>query len=294
MKFYFLTGIPRAGHTLFGSIMNQNPDIKVTANSTVMDIVRNVDKARYTDTFENFQDHKSLDNVIENIYPNYYKDWNCKYIIDRNYLGLNLNEASNGIELLKKAIKNEIKIIVLLRDILPVLQSIIKNARENPFIPAFGSPKDLHNTGYALPKDCSDESICATLASKNGLIHKSFMNVRLLFNSIFKDNLHFIYYNDLVEDPQATIDGVYKFLDIPVFEHRFENLSQYEANGIVYDDTNTEFGVGFHKIKEDKISFTEHKPLPKSVVEKYGNLNLLKGLINEDKRQRLELVRQVA
>ena len=130
MKFYFLTGIPRAGHTLFGSIMNQNPDIKVTANSTVMDIVRNVDKARYTDTFENFQDHKSLDNVIENIYPNYYKDWNCKYIIDRNYLGLNLNEASNGIELLKKAIKNEIKIIVLLRDILPVLQSIIKNARK--------------------------------------------------------------------------------------------------------------------------------------------------------------------
>ena len=276
MKFYFLTGIPRAGHTLFGSIMNQNPDIKVTANSLVMDMVRNMDEARHMDVFKNFPDHKSLDNIIENIYPNYYKDWNCKYIIDRNYLGLNLKYAPSKIELLKKAIKNEIKIIVLLRGILPVLQSIIKNVRENPFIPPFGSPKNIYK-GYALPKDCSDESICATVASENGLVYKSFMNIKLLSNSILKDNLHFIHYNDLIEDPQAAIDSAYKFLGIPVFKHRFENFSQYEVNGISYDDTNTEFGEGLHVIK-DKLSLTEHRPLPNNVVEKYGNLNLLNGI----------------
>ena len=276
MKFYFLTGIPRAGHTLFGSIMNQNPDIKVTANSLVMDMVRNMDEARHMDVFKNFPDHKSLDNIIENIYPNYYKDWNCKYIIDRNYLGLNLKYAPSKIELLKKAIKNEIKIIVLLRGILPVLQSIIKNVRENPFIPPFGSSKNIYK-GYALPKDCSDESICATVASENGLVYKSFMNIKLLSNSILKDNLHFIHYNDLIEDPQTAIDSAYKFLGIPVFKHRFENLSQYEVNGIVYDDTNTEFGERLHIIK-DKLSLTEHRPLPKNIVEKYGNLNLLNGI----------------
>ena len=276
MKFYFLTGIPRAGHTLFGSIMNQNPEIKVTANSLVMDMVRNMDEARNMNVFKNFPDPKSLDNVIENIYPNYYKDWNCKYIIDRNYLGLNLKYAPSKIELLKKAIKNEIKIIVLLRDILPVLQSLIKNVRENPFIPPFGSPKDAYK-GYALPKDCSDESICATVSSEHGLVYKSFMNIKLLSNSILKDNLHFIHYNDLIEDPQTAIDSAYKFLGIPVFKHRFENLSQYEANGIAYDDTNTEFGEGLHVIK-DKLSLTDHNPLPKNVVEKYGNLNLLNGI----------------
>jgi hypothetical protein len=276
MKFYFLTGIPRAGHTLFGSIMNQNPDIKVTANSLVMDMVRNMDEARHMDVFKNFPDHKSLDNIIENIYPNYYKDWNCKYVIDRNYLGLNLKYAPSKIELLKKAIKNEIKIIVLLRGILPVLQSLIKNVRENPFIPPFGSPKDIYK-GYALPKDCSDESICATVASEHGLVHKSFMNVKFLYDSILKDNLHFIHYNDLVEDPQTAIDGAYKFLDIPIFKHRFENLSQYETNGIAYDDTYTEFGEKLHSVK-DKLSLTEHNPLPKNIVEKYGNLNLLNGI----------------
>ena len=36
-EIFFLSGLPRAGNTLFGSLMNQNPDVAVTVNSITAD-----------------------------------------------------------------------------------------------------------------------------------------------------------------------------------------------------------------------------------------------------------------
>ena len=38
-KIYYLIGMPRAGNTLFGSLLNQNPRVRVTANSIVPEIM---------------------------------------------------------------------------------------------------------------------------------------------------------------------------------------------------------------------------------------------------------------
>ena len=41
-KVFFLVGLPRAGNTLLSSILNQNSDIAVTANSITADILYNL------------------------------------------------------------------------------------------------------------------------------------------------------------------------------------------------------------------------------------------------------------
>ena len=38
-EIFFLNGLPRAGNTLFASIMNQNPKVAVTANSITADMM---------------------------------------------------------------------------------------------------------------------------------------------------------------------------------------------------------------------------------------------------------------
>jgi hypothetical protein len=63
-KIFFLLALPRSGNTLFGSIMNQNPDIAVTANSITLEIMKDVFLLKQTDVFKNYPDHKSLDNVF--------------------------------------------------------------------------------------------------------------------------------------------------------------------------------------------------------------------------------------
>ena len=90
-KLFFLVAQPRSGNTLFASIMNQNKEIAVTANSVTLEIMKDLFFLKQTDVFQNFPDHKSLDNIIDNVFNNYYKDWPQEIIIDpRNVLKGNL------------------------------------------------------------------------------------------------------------------------------------------------------------------------------------------------------------
>ena len=75
--------MPRSGNTLFASIMNQNPEIAVTANSITLEIMKELFLLKKIDTFQNFPDEQSLDNVMDEVYNLYYKNWNYKTIIDR-------------------------------------------------------------------------------------------------------------------------------------------------------------------------------------------------------------------
>ena len=74
-KLFFLIALPRSGNTLFTSIINQNSDIACTANSVTLEIMKNLFLVKTTDTFKNFPDYKSLDNVMDNVFTNYYQQW---------------------------------------------------------------------------------------------------------------------------------------------------------------------------------------------------------------------------
>ena len=62
---FFLHGLPRAGNTVFSSIMNQNPNVAATANSICADMMGELFMLKHTDIFKNFPDHKSFDNVAK-------------------------------------------------------------------------------------------------------------------------------------------------------------------------------------------------------------------------------------
>ena len=104
---FFLVSLPRSGNTLFTSIINQNPDIACTANSLTLDIIKDLFLLKQTDIFQNFQDYKSLDNILDNVYDLYYKDWPQRVIIDRGPVTLSGNPGN--FELIKKHYKRPFK-----------------------------------------------------------------------------------------------------------------------------------------------------------------------------------------
>ena len=57
-------GFPRAGNTLLGCILNQNPRINATANSVLPEIMFSINNIKFYDTaYNNFPDeslHKAL------------------------------------------------------------------------------------------------------------------------------------------------------------------------------------------------------------------------------------------
>ena len=82
---------------------------------------------------------------------------------------------------------------------------------------------------------------------------------------------------------KQTIEGIYDFLGIYRFNHRYTNLDQFYINGMKYDDKIV--GEGLHTIETNSINsnnYNEFKEnvndiLPKIIIEKYNNLNFWKG-----------------
>ncbi len=253
----FLIGLPRAGNTLFASIMNQNPKIAATPNSIVNEICRYTEKIKRGEQFLNFPYSDSLDNVLSNIFSNYYQNWNYDYIIDRGPWG-----APPNLNFLKNYLGQEIKIIILVRDLKEVLASFLKHSYEHP--------DSFVNKGWAK----TDEEKCDMLMSKEGIIVTELIGIHHLTQlDRNKKYAHLIEYNNLVDKPKETIDGVYKFLDIPPFEHHFDKFEQLSVQGQYIDDTVV--GKGLHTIKENGLIKTKHNPLPQKVLDNFEEkLNL--------------------
>ena len=256
-KIFFLAGLPRAGNTILTSILNQNPDICCTPNSITLEIIKELFLLKKTDVFHNFPDHKSLNNVLDSVFNNYYKDWNYKYIIDRGPAG-----TIGNLELVKKYLDPNIKIIFLVRPILEVLASWMDWANKTP-------------NNY-LKKEGTPTQACHALMNKNGQIIKELKCMENLLKLKNKHHVHFVNYDEIVNKPKETIDGIYKFLGIPKYKHRFKNFKQVEVNGLRYDDTI--FGKDMHTIKTKSLTKTKRditKILPTEIIQKYGQIKFI-------------------
>ena len=252
-KLFFLVAMPRSGNTLFASIMNQNPNLVCTANSITLEIMKDLFLLKQTDVFYNYPDHQSLDNVLDSVYVNYYKDWPQKYIIDRGPVMTKGNFA-----LMQKHFKKPFKCVVLLRDVLDVLASYMKWYTEEPT--AFPNRYNLKN----------DEEKLSKLMNKNGAVAKDLDAIKNAFN--YPELCHFIKYDDLVQNTEQEIRKVYNFLNIPYYPHQFQNLQQININGLGYKDGVV--GKNMHTIRNEiKKEYNPYiEKIPQRIREKYEHI----------------------
>ena len=256
-KIFFLLALPRSGNTLFGSIMNQNPDIAATANSITLEIMKDIYLLKNSDVFHNYPDHKSLDNVLSNVYTSYYKDWDCKYIIDRGPI-----MTPGNLMVMKQHLGQPVKCIIIWRDLMDVLASYIKWFENEPT--AFPNRYGKKNIEEKL----------WMLMNKDGGIAKELIAIQNALKPENKHMCHFLKYNDLVSNPEIEINKIYDFLEIPKFNHNFNTLNQFQVNGMSYDDRIV--GNKMHTIKTElKLEDNPYKAMiPQSIINKYGHIKL--------------------
>ena len=251
-QIFFLCAMPRSGNTLFASLMNQNPEIAVTANSITLEIMKDLFLLKKIDTFQNFPDEQSLDNVMDEVFNLYYKHWNYKVIIDRGPVC-----TSTNLKLMKKHFKQPIRCIVLVRNLLDVLASYIKWFETEPT--AF--PNQFKTIEEKLSK----------IMDKNGAVAKALMSIQYLLKH--PEMAVFIKYDDLVVNPEKELRKVYTFLNLPYYQHQFTNLNQITVNGIQYNDSIV--GKNMHTIRTEKIMKVENeykKLIPERFIKEYGHI----------------------
>ena len=252
-KLLFLVAMPRSGNTLFASIMNQNPEIAVTPNSITLEIMKDLFLLKDTDVFQNYPDHKSLDNVLDVVYDIYYKDWPQRIIVDRGPV-----MTPGNFQLMQKHFKRPFKCIVLLRDLMDVLASYMKWYTENP--DAFPNRYNCKN----------DEEKLNMVMNNKGAVAKDLEAIKNSYNH--PGLCHYVKYDDLVVQPEQEFKKIYEFINEPYFEHKFQDLQQVEVNGIKYDDTIV--GKNMHTIRNvvRKIPNTYINKIPKRIRQKYEHI----------------------
>jgi sulfotransferase len=253
-KLFFLVAQPRSGNTLFASIMNQNKDIAATANSITLEIMKQLFLLKQTDVFQNYPDHRSLDNVLDNVFNNYYQHWPQRIIIDRGPV-----MTPGNFQLMQKHFKHGFKCIVLLRDLMDVLASYMKWYTENPN--AFPNRYNCKN----------DEEKLMMIMNSKGAVAKDLEAIKNSFN--YPDICHYVKYDDIVTNPEQEFRKIYQFLDEPYFNHRFTNLDQVNVNGLSYDDKIV--GSNMHKLFDGSVRKVYNpyiEKIPKSIKERYGHI----------------------
>ena len=253
-KLFFLVGLPRSGNTLFASIMNQNPEIAATPNSITLEIMKDLFLLKQTDVFQNYPDHKSLDNVLDAVYDNYYKDWPQRIIIDRGPV-----TTVGNLALIQKHYKRPFKCIVLLRDLMDVLASYMQWYTENP---------DAFPNRYNLN---TDEEKLGMIMNKDGAVAKDLEAIKNSYN--YPGLCHYVKYDDMVTQPEQEFRKIYQFLDEPYFNHRFDNLDQVKVNGLSYNDKIV--GSNMHKLFDGPVRKVYNpyiKKIPERIKEKYGHI----------------------
>ena len=253
-KLFFLVAMPRSGNTLFASIMNQNPEIAATANSITLEIMKDLFLLKQTDVFLNFQDHKSLDNVLDIVFDTYYKDWPQRIIIDRGPVMLKGN-----LELIQKHFKRPFKCVVLLRNLIDVLASYMQWYTENP---------DAFPNRYNLN---TDEKKLGMIMNKDGAVAKELEAIKNSYN--YPGMCHYVKYDDMVTDPEQEFKKIYTFLDEPYYPHYFDNLQSVKVNGIEYNDKVV--GNNMHKLFSGPVRKVYNpyiEKIPQRIKEKYGHI----------------------
>tara|TARA_R110000796_G_scaffold221061_1_gene337098 strand:- start:100 stop:852 length:753 start_codon:yes stop_codon:yes gene_type:complete len=226
-KIYYLAGLPRAGNTLLGSILNQNPKVKVSPNSMLVEIAATIFLMKERTMFKNFPDHKTIDNLVKKTFEHYYDNCDAEYIFERSCWGTEFN-----LKLLKTYFDKEPKFLILDRPIVEIVASFVKAKKEG----------DMYKISHNL------------FNPKNG---KLVQDIRSSRNIVKTKQPHLkITYNDLVKDTEKQIENIYTFFEIPKFKHNYSDLKQFRFNGLKYYDEHLEFNL--HAIRTDKIEKEEY------------------------------------
>lgn len=253
-QFFFLSGIARSGSTLLAALINQNPEIYCTPTSPLLDMLIQTElswKERIVQSHAS-GDKEQFINITKGIIQSVWST-DRPYVLDkhrawaRNILGI------------KKMFGIVPKIIVTVRDIPSVFASFIRLIKKTP------------GNNY-IDHDLSQLGLPFTMDNRINLlwdryIHDVWTSVRLGYQ-FDKSCLHFVEYDDLMTNPQEILEGIYKFLELPLYGHDTLNIIN------TVEEKDEFWGLtGLHDIRKQlkKTALPPEDIIGQELFEKYAN-----------------------
>jgi sulfotransferase len=251
-KYYFMAGLPRAGSTVLSALLNQNPRIHSGPSSPVVPIMLELEKNfSNNELFVAYPKMDQAKQIIASVLPQFYNDVSKAVIIDKNRSWVNRPEYITGY------FDIEPKIICPVRNLDEVVASFVKLCHDNPI----QAGKPLNFIDKAIIKngqELTDENRASFVAGP-GIIGQSFDGIKSILSKGQDKLIHFVEYDDLMDNPQETMNKIYDFLEEEHFEHDFDNITNIHRE----NDMNT---YGIEKMHEVPSKLKKSSIDPKQVL----------------------------
>jgi sulfotransferase len=259
-----MAGLPRSGSTVLAALLNQHPEVYSSPQTDLIGMLYEVNEK--IPTYQSFKAglfHKGYENVMKSMADNFYSHIDKPVIIDKNRgwgTPYNWNYLSEYVN-------KDGKVILTLRPILEVIASFIKVSQATEAITGASSPylnNDLWVSNYRDKVDAQVDY----LMMPNGEIDRAIFSVANLLKN-HGDNVYVVWFDDLLESPQNTLNGITDFLGVSRANYNFNSIKEVDK----HDDLNGYGIFGLHDVSK-KLKKPETKPedyLSEYVTKKYGN-----------------------
>jgi hypothetical protein len=232
-----LCGLPRSGGTWLAAVLNQNPNCFVTAQSAFVELLwRNYsiwDDPKWSEDFT-FNDVRAKKVAyLKGITELYYRQFtDCDIVIDNRRQW----QSVGNIKMYADIFGELPKIVCLVRNVEEIVASFSNLFKKN------------------------NREFCPESNLEGNVFSDTYDQLKFTYNSIYRDCLHIIDYDDLVVNTDSEIEKIYKFLNIPSYKCNYKTLME---NPLLKDIDEKYDLIGMHDIK---VGVHKSKTNPEEVL----------------------------
>lgn len=271
-QYYFLSGLPRSGSTLISSILNENPAIHASSNSPICGMMFNLERSILSsEQYAAYPKPEVMPATIFGVLDNYYSNISNPIVIDK----CREWTIQEHFQVLLRNLPYDPKVIVTVRNITDILASFINLVNNNPNTSNFIDQEIQASNQYNFYREVNDIR-CDHLMRPKGLIDNCLYGIAFAMLPENRRYFHIVEYEDILANPQQTMESIYDFLGIEKFEHNFNNIK----NTVKEDDS--VYGLkGQHDIRPtiSRQNIDKNAILSSYILNKYSNLEFWR--INE-------------
>jgi len=257
-----MAGLPRSGSTLLSSILNQNPRFYSGPSSPVLGAMYAVEE-NFTNNelYTGYPKPNQVREIIGSIPHHFYSDVQQPVVFDKN------RAWTARVPYIEGYIGQQAKILVPVRRVDEILTSILTMVHRNPFQEGQERVNFVDEQLIKTNTPINDYNRCMYLLGNGGIVYESLNAIMEGFTQNVHDKMHFVDYNDLVRDPEKTMEDIYDFLGEDYYDHEFDSLSNIHRE----DDLNT-YGLGdMHEVRSElkKTAPPPASVLPPEILDLY-------------------------
>lgn len=256
-RYHFISGLPRSGTTLLSSILKQNPRFTSSISDPLAGyidgIITNTEQSAGMATIVSIPRRQQ---IMRDLVDSFYTSG--------NEVCFNTNRGWTANTALLKTLYPDFRMIVCVREIPWILDSFEQLHQKNPL-----TLKPLyHHQNLGTVYDRS-HMLMGGMPNFVGYVSGPLANLKQSMYCNERNQLLYVEYDTLVKYPSEVMNRIYAFLQEPVFDHDFNNVSDS------YDEFDESAKIiGLHTVKK-KVEFKQRQSiLPPDLYKNYEHESL--------------------